>query len=76
MFRKIKLNNEKLKRGFITKELFNQSLQSYYGILKHCSGFKIRKNIVFLTTEAAITDLPEKNPPVGGPMGGGMGMGM
>ncbi|MBU4368258.1 chaperonin GroEL [Patescibacteria group bacterium] len=31
---------------------------------------------MFLTTEAAITDLPEKNPPVGGPMGGGMGMGM
>jgi chaperonin GroEL len=32
---------------------------------------------MFLTTEAAITDLPEKNPPAGGPMGGGMGgMGM
>lgn len=32
---------------------------------------------MFLTTEAAITDLPEKNPPVGGPMAGGMGgMGM
>lgn len=30
---------------------------------------------MFLTTEAAITDLPEKNPPVGGPMAGGMGMG-
>ena len=76
MFKKIKLNKEKIKRGLITEESFNQSLQSYYGILKHCSGFKIKKNIVFLTTEAAITDLPEKNPPVGGPMGGGMGMGM
>jgi len=35
---------------------------------------------MFLTTEAAITDIPEKNPPAGGhmpPMGGGMGgMGM
>ncbi|MDP3057457.1 MAG: chaperonin GroEL [bacterium] len=36
---------------------------------------------MFLTTEAVVTDIPEKNPPAGGPMGGmggmgGMGMGM
>jgi len=36
--------------------------------------------VMILTTECLITDLPEKNPPAGGPMGGGgmpgMGGGM
>ncbi len=64
MFKKIRLNKEKLKKGLISKESFNQSLQSYYGILKHCSGFKIKKDIMFLTTEAAISDLPEKKEPM------------
>lgn len=52
MFKKIKLSKEKLKQGLITKESFNQSLQSYYGILRHCNSHKlkmkldnIRKNI-------------------------------
>ncbi|MBU3925058.1 hypothetical protein KJ854_03925, partial [Patescibacteria group bacterium] len=42
IFRKIKLSKEKLKGGFITEESFNQSLQSYYGILKHCKGYKLK----------------------------------
>lgn len=45
MFKKINLNKEKLKRGFVTKESFNQSLQSYYGMLKHCSGYKLKLKI-------------------------------
>ncbi len=31
---------------------------------------------MILTTEALVTDIPEKNPSAGGPMGGGMGGGM
>jgi len=30
----------------ISSELFNQSLQSYFGMLKHCNGHKIEKEIV------------------------------
>ena len=41
MFRNIKQNKEKLKLGLISQETFNQSLQSYLGILTHCKGKKI-----------------------------------
>ena len=30
------------KNGVISEELFNQSLQSYYGMLKHCNGYKLK----------------------------------
>jgi RNA-directed DNA polymerase len=39
MFRIIKDNKEKLSQGLITKDTFNQSLQSYYGIIGHCNGY-------------------------------------
>lgn len=45
MFKKIRINREKLVKGLISKELFNQSLQSYYGILKHCHGYKLKLRI-------------------------------
>lgn len=53
MFKKIKLNKEKLKRGFIMEESFNQFLQSYYGILKHCNGYTLKLKIdeYFKTSE-------------------------
>ncbi len=45
MFKKIKQRKEKLERGEITKKSFEQTLNSYYGMLSHCKGFKIRKEI-------------------------------
>ena len=45
MFRKIKENKVKLNQGLITKDSFNQSIQSYYGILKHCKGYKLKQEI-------------------------------
>lgn len=45
MFKKIKLNKEKLDQGLITKESFNQSIQSYYGVLKHCKGYKLKRGL-------------------------------
>lgn len=45
MFRKIKENKIRLNQGLITKESFNQSIQSYYGILKHCKGYKLKWRI-------------------------------
>lgn len=41
MFRRIKINIEKLKAGIIDDQSFNQSLQSYYGMLKHCNSYKL-----------------------------------
>lgn len=49
MFTKIKLNKEKLRQKLITEESFNQSLQSYYGMLKHCSGHELFLEIEYLT---------------------------
>lgn len=45
MFRKIKENKEKLNQNLITRDSFEQSLQSYYGILKHCSGYKLKRKL-------------------------------
>jgi hypothetical protein len=45
MFRIIKDNKEKLDQELITEEFFSQSLQSYYGILKHCEGYELKKRL-------------------------------
>lgn len=42
IFKKIKINKEKLEKGLIDDMAFNQSLQSYYGMLKHCHGRKLK----------------------------------
>lgn len=42
MFRKIKENKEKLDKEVISKETFDQSLQSYLAILGHCKGYKLK----------------------------------
>lgn len=48
MFKKIKLNKEKLKQGIISEESFSQSMQSYYGMLKHCNGYKLKAKLANL----------------------------
>lgn len=35
-----------LEKGLVSEKSFNQSLQSYLGILKHCNGQKIEKEIL------------------------------
>jgi len=45
IFKKICYNKKLSQKGLISDEKFNQSLQSYLGILKHCDGYKIRKEI-------------------------------
>jgi hypothetical protein len=42
MFKKIRMNKETLNKKLIAKKSFNQSLQSYYGVLKHCNGYKLK----------------------------------
>jgi len=45
MFRKIKENKLKLNKNLISRDSFEQSLQSYYGILKHCSSHKLKREL-------------------------------
>ena len=45
MFRKIKEHKLKLNQDLISRDSFEQSLQSYYGILKHCSGHKLKREL-------------------------------
>lgn len=45
MFKKIKTGEERLKKELINNETFNQALQSYYGMLKHCNGHKLKTEI-------------------------------
>jgi len=48
MLKKIKQKKLDWLNGKISEESFNQSLQSYLGILKHCRGYKIRRRILTL----------------------------
>ena len=45
MFRKLKEKHMQLQSGIISQEKFEQSRQSYLGILKHCQGYGIRREI-------------------------------
>lgn len=51
IFKKIKIKLSQLKGNKISKESFNQSAQSYSGMLNHCNGYNIKKNIVKLISE-------------------------
>ena len=45
MFKKIEQRVKELKRGEISDKSFNQSIQSYLGILKHCDSHKLRQKL-------------------------------
>lgn len=45
MLRKIKESKIKFDRDLIPRESFYQSLQSYYGMLKHCKSHKLKRKI-------------------------------
>jgi len=46
MFRKLYLKMEEYKEGNISGESFNQTLQSYYGMLKHCDSCKLGIKVI------------------------------
>lgn len=48
ILKKIKQRKKQLKQKLIIGGLFNQSLQSYLGILKHCRGYNIKKELLRL----------------------------
>jgi len=43
--KKLAVRREELQCGLISEESFNQSLQSYFGVLQHCAGYKIKRYI-------------------------------
>ena len=45
MFRKIEQRINELKENKISEEFFNQTIQSYSGILKHCNSYKTQKEL-------------------------------
>jgi len=45
ILKKIVRKKRDLGNGLISDKSFSQSLQSYFGVLKHCHGHKIRKSI-------------------------------
>ncbi|MFA6492609.1 MAG: reverse transcriptase domain-containing protein [Patescibacteria group bacterium] len=51
MMRKIRNNCYLLKEGRMSREAFNQALQSYIGILKHCRSHVLRDKIETIVKE-------------------------
>jgi retron-type reverse transcriptase len=45
MLRKFEVRRNDLKDELISEKSFNQSLQSYFGMLGHCNGHKVVKNL-------------------------------
>jgi hypothetical protein len=45
IFKKLSLKSKLCREGLVSKESLNQSLQSYLGMLKHCNGYGIEKEI-------------------------------
>jgi RNA-directed DNA polymerase len=46
ILKKIACKEKDLENGLISEKSFNQNLQSYLGILKHCRGYKIENQII------------------------------
>ena len=45
MFRKIGVKITEFKNNNISKKSFNQTLQSYFGILKHCNSYVLKEKV-------------------------------
>lgn len=52
MFKKLRQRKTELENGTITPESFNQSLQSYLGMLKHCDAYKVEQKILGISENA------------------------
>lgn len=45
MLKKLKSGRERMEKGLVSPESYEQSLQSYLGMLGHCAGYRIRNRI-------------------------------
>jgi RNA-directed DNA polymerase len=46
IFKKIEFKIEEFKKDNLSEKSFNQTLQSYFGILKHCNSYKLGTKII------------------------------
>lgn len=46
ILKKVRLIQAQVNRDLITPETFNHTMQSYLGMLTHCAGYKIKKNLI------------------------------
>ena len=58
MIKKINKKREAQQNNLISEESFNQSLQSYLGMLKHCNGHKIEKRLYSLDCGSSLSVRP------------------
>lgn len=49
MFKKMRNKKRRLDDGLIGEISFNQSLQSYFGVLSHCNGYKLGMKLKEIT---------------------------
>lgn len=49
ILKKIKQKKLSLDKKMISQKSFETSVQSYFGVLKHCRGYKIKKKINFIS---------------------------
>ena len=61
ILKKIKVKREGFEKGLITKKSFCQSLQSYFGVLKHCRAYKISEEINKLTSNKQNLSFPPRS---------------
>ncbi|MFA6146384.1 MAG: reverse transcriptase domain-containing protein [Patescibacteria group bacterium] len=45
MFKKLEKKIDEFRQGQISEETLNQSIQSYFGVLKHCNSCKLREKL-------------------------------
>ena len=45
IFKKLEQKRKDLKNNLISKASFNQTIQSYFGVLKHCNSYKLKERI-------------------------------
>jgi hypothetical protein len=50
MFRKIKQRKAELDTAKISKDSFDQTMQSYFGVLSHCNSHKLKIKVKILDT--------------------------
>ena len=56
IFKKVDIKRHQLKNSLITEESFNQTLQSYFGILSHCRGRGIKGKINKICADPAMRE--------------------
>ena len=61
IIRNLKIKILMLRGGQISNKFFNQTLQSYFGVLKHCNSYKIKTKMIKLFYDLVATIVSTKS---------------